>query len=154
MPRIPDILLDSVIYLYPTTMDAENGERAGGTGFLVSEPATVRGAPAALYAVTNSHVIREGKSPVVRLNNRQGAIEVLSLDGDQWVHHPDGDDIAVCPIRLTAAYRYFALNRTQWFMTEDEIAQFDIGPGDDVFFVGRYVNHEGRQQNTPTVRLG
>jgi hypothetical protein len=39
-------------------------------------------------------------------------------------------------------------------MTEDEIAQFDIGPGDDVFFVGRYVNHQGRQQNSPTVRLG
>ena len=35
-------------------------------------------------------------------------------------------------------------------MTEDEIAQFDIGPGDDVFFV----NHQGRQQNSPTVRLG
>ena len=86
---------------------------SAATGFLVSEPATIRGAPPVLYAVTNSHVIREGKSPVVRLNNKQGAIEVLSLDGDQWVHHPDGGDIAVCPIRLTAAYRYFALDRAQ-----------------------------------------
>jgi hypothetical protein len=34
MPRIPDILLDTVIYLYPTAMDAESGARAGGTGFL------------------------------------------------------------------------------------------------------------------------
>jgi hypothetical protein len=61
VPRIPDQLLDSVIYLYRCRQDAESGERTGGTGFLVSEPATVPGAPATLYAVTNSHVIREGQ---------------------------------------------------------------------------------------------
>jgi hypothetical protein len=154
LPRIPDVLLECVIYLYPSRTDAEAGERAGGTGFLVSEPAAIRGAPPTLYAVTNSHVIREGRSPVIRLNSKQGGIDVLELDVDQWVHHPDGDDIAVCPIRLTEGHRYFALNRALWFMTEDEIAEFGIGPGDDAFFVGRYVNREGRQQNTPTVRLG
>jgi hypothetical protein len=27
-------------------------------------------------------------------------------------------------------------------------------PGDDVFFVGRFIGHDGRQQNAPTVRFG
>ncbi|MFF0267894.1 trypsin-like peptidase domain-containing protein [Kribbella sp. NPDC004536] len=154
MARIPDFLLDSVIYLYPSHQDAQAGEQVGGTGFLISEPATTQGAPRAVYAVTNSHVIREGRSPVVRLNNKQGGIDVLELDGDQWLHHPDGDDIAICPIHLSEAHRYFAIERTHWFMTEDELATLNVGPGDDVFFVGRYINHEGRQENSPTVRLG
>jgi hypothetical protein len=29
-----------------------------------------------------------------------------------------------------------------------------IGPGDDVFLVGRFVNHEGRQKNLPCIRCG
>jgi hypothetical protein len=39
-------------------------------------------------------------------------------------------------------------------MTEIDLSEYDVGPGDDVFFVDRYVNHEGQQRNLPTVRLG
>ena len=62
--------------------------------------------------MTNSHVIKEGRSPVVRLNNKKGAIEVLPLTAREWVHHPEGDDVAVCPVGLTAEHQYFALDRT------------------------------------------
>jgi hypothetical protein len=31
---------------------------------------------------------------------------------------------------------------------------FDIGPGDDVFVVGRFINREGKQKNIPSVRFG
>ena len=30
----------------------------------------------------------------------------------------------------------------------------NIGPGDECFVVGRFVNHEGKQKNLPTVRFG
>ena len=155
MPRIPDILLDTVIYLYPTAMDAESGVRVGGTGFLVSVPAATAGVPAALYAVTNSHIIREAGSPVIRLNTQQGGKEVISLTPGQWHHHPDGDDIAVCPIGLQSDHhRFFALDSTKWFLTEEELDTNTIGPGDEVFFLGRFINHEGQQRNLPTVRFG
>jgi hypothetical protein len=155
MPRIPDILLDTVIYLYPTAMDAEGGARVGGTGFLVSVPASTAGVPAALYAVTNSHIIREAKSPVVRLNTQQGGKEVIPLTCDQWHHHSDGDDIAVCPIGLESDHhRFFALDSTGWFLAKEELDADSIGPGDEVFFLGRYINHEGQQRNLPTVRFG
>ena len=143
MPRIPDFLLDSVIYLYSSQQYAEKGERAGGTGFLVSIPASVAGAPDALYAVTNSHVIRKG-FPVIRLNNQRDAMDVLPLTAAQWKHHRDGDDIAVCPIGLQPEHhRFFALDRTKWFMTEEELTTNGMGPG-EVFFLGRYVSHKGR----------
>lgn len=153
MPRIPDFLLDCVIYLYSSRQAAESGMKAGGSGFLVSEPSSTPGAPATVYAVTNSHVIEKG-FPVVRLNNKKGSIEVLPLGRHQWTHHPDGDDIAVCPVGLAAEHRYFALDRTRWFVTEAEMADLHVGPGDDVFFVGRFMSQQGRQGNTPTVRQG
>ncbi len=40
------------------------------------------------------------------------------------------------------------------FVTEDFLEQYAIGPGDDVFMVGRFINHQGRQRNTPVVRFG
>jgi len=154
MPRIPDNLLDCVLYLYASEVDAASGARSGGSGFLVSVPPEKEGAPAALYAVTNSHVIREGASPVVRLNTRAGQAEVIPLTADQWHHHPDGDDLAVCPIGLQPEHhRFMALTRAG-FLAKGDLDELDIGPGDDVFFLGRYINHEGRQQNLPTARFG
>jgi hypothetical protein len=34
------------------------------------------------------------------------------------------------------------------------LKEYQIGPGDEVFTVGRFINHEGRQQNLPTARFG
>ena len=30
----------------------------------------------------------------------------------------------------------------------------NIGPGDDVFMIGRFINRDGGQENTPSVRFG
>jgi hypothetical protein len=40
------------------------------------------------------------------------------------------------------------------FLTREQAKTEKTGPGDDVFMVGRFVNHEGRQRNTPSVRFG
>jgi hypothetical protein len=37
---------------------------------------------------------------------------------------------------------------------EDRVQSFGIGPGDDVFIIGRFINREGHQKNTPSVRFG
>lgn len=153
LPRIPDELMDSVVYLYPTTEYAEQGKRTGGTGFLVSVPAVTVGAPATVYAVTNRHVIDSG-CPVVRLNNVRDEREVVPLERRQWVPHPGGDDIAVCPIGLQPEHRFYALDRTEWLLAEGDIAGMTIGPGDEVFFLGRYISHQGSQRNLPTARFG
>ncbi len=155
VPRISDDILDSVVYLYPSVTDAEAGEKAGGTGFLVGVPSGVHEGVTYQYAVTNSHVIREGNSPVIRLNTQDGATDVLKLSKDDWVDHQYGDDLAVCPLEFSLDTHKFSLLTTdEWFLTKEEMEKYDIGPGDDVFMVGRFIQHEGRQRNTPVVRFG
>jgi hypothetical protein len=77
LAAIPDEALDCVVYLYPDAEAATAGERVGGCGCVVSVPSEIPEMSFA-YVVTNSHVIREGKSPVVRVNTRDGGFQVYS----------------------------------------------------------------------------
>jgi hypothetical protein len=155
VPRIADWLLDCVVYLYPSKQEAEAGEAVGGTGFLAFVPSEVHEGYGFAYCVTNSHVVREGASPVIRLNTKDGSRDIIELEQDHWVHHPDGDDLAICSIAMTNPdyYRY-SLVDTGMFVTNELIERQSMGPGDEVFMVGRFGTHEGRQRNTPVVRFG
>jgi hypothetical protein len=154
MPRIDDQILDCVIYLYPSEASARVGELAGGTGFLVGVPSQHEGR-VFIYAVTNSHVIREAGSPVIRFNAMHGDAAILPLVNESWYHHPDGDDIAVVHIGgLNESILKYRCIPTILFATKETIEKYDIGPGDDVFMVGRFIGHDGRQRNLPSVRFG
>lgn len=97
VPRIPDEYLDCVIYLYPTEVDAEDGGRAGGSGFLVGVPTEgLRQNFWILYAVSNKHVIE--KSRVVRMNTADGRKTIVPSARADWIVHPDGDDVAAFQI--------------------------------------------------------
>jgi hypothetical protein len=110
LPRISDQLLECVIYLCPSAESAEAGEIYGGSGFLVSVPSENHEGWDILYAVTNSHVIREARSPIIRLNTQDGAKDTLPLGQDDWVHHQDGDDIAVCELDIyNDTYRFLSI---------------------------------------------
>ena len=154
MPRIKDIYLDCAIYLYPNKQCALNGERAGGSGFLVSIPSKIYTDISHRYAVTNSHVIREGQSPVIRMNTEHGAMDVLEYEIDDWTHHPDGDDIAVCPLQIDRKHFIYRTVDEEIFLSEEDIKEEDLGIGDEVFMIGRFVDHEGKQNNTPSIRFG
>lgn len=153
MPRISDNYLDCVFYLYSTKSDADKGKRVGGSGFIVRVDAKTLGQAHHLYAVTNWHVIRDG-APVIRINTTDDAFEVLELNASDWIRHKAGDDVAVCPIGLSSEhYRYRSIP-TSLFLNDNLLLMYNIGIGDDVFVVGRFVNHEGRQRNLPSVRFG
>ena len=73
MPRIGDQILDIVVYLYHSVDEAKAGEKIDGSGFLVGVPSETIEETSTIYAVTNSHVVKKaGKSPVIRLNTRDG----------------------------------------------------------------------------------
>lgn len=40
------------------------------------------------------------------------------------------------------------------FLTEESVTSDMISPGEDVFMVGRFVDHDGGQVNLPAVRFG
>ncbi len=150
MPRIRDEYLDCVIYLYYSKEDAERGtvHENGGSGFLVGIPSAE--GPPHVYAVSNRHIVE--KSPVIRLNTKSGECDVLPVETSSWIFNRQ-HDIAVCHITLPSVYKYKFVSLEQ-FVTPAIIESERIGPGDDVFIVGRFVNHEGRQRNIPSVRFG
>jgi hypothetical protein len=105
------------------------------------------------YAITNRHVIERG-SAVVRFNMIEGGTNVLDSTGLNWLLHPEGDDLAIMPVRLDhSVIRAKAIGVDQ-FITPSIIDEHKIGPGDEVFMVGRFIDAEGRQRNTPSVRFG
>lgn len=160
MPRIADAFLDCVFYLYPDDVAAEDGERAGGSGFLIGIPAKEPGTNNDvanwwhIYAITNAHVI-DANNCTIRLNDQSGKKILYPTSKTEWRLHPDGDDVAICPISdLSQAVYKFNFVPFSAFLTNEIMTQWAIGLGDDCFMVGRFINHEGRQRNLPSVRFG
>lgn len=152
MPRIDDGLLDSIVYLFPSEAAAEDGEKLGGSGFLygVKIPETRF---VALFVVTNRHVVENG-SMTVRLNTVDGRKDSIPLDGAEWFYHPDGDDLAACPIGINKDYHRNRYIDADSNLRPQFVKDFNIGVGDDTFMIGRFVGFEGKQQNLPSVRFG
>jgi hypothetical protein len=107
-----------------------------------------------VYVITNKHVIRGGAT-VVRLTTVSGETDILDLVASDWVLDPS-HDLAAC--NLSAAKFVSELKLpTMWttkFVTKDIMREFNLGAGDDCFMIGRFINRDGAQVNTPTVRFG
>ncbi len=154
MPRIPDGALSQIVYLYPSVVDAENGSKTGGSGFFVTVPSLVIPGRGILYAVTNAHVVERGNT-VVRLNTKDGKFDTFDFTDNDWILHHDKDDVAICGMPLlNPDLHTFAEIAPETFLKRDEIAAYNIGPGDDAFVVGRFVNSQGKLRNIPSVRFG
>jgi hypothetical protein len=152
MPRIHNSLQDCVVYLYPSEVHAVQSEMVGGSGFLVSTPFQEFPNRSLVWAVSNKHVIE--KAPVVKLNAKDGGIAIADLLTRRWITHPAGDDIAISPLPLSFDIHRFVCVPRSMLLSREDTEKFDIGIGDDVFVVGRFVNHEGKVQNTPSLRFG
>ena len=149
MPRIPQMYLNCIVYLYPTKEMAENGDPKGGTGFVVGVP---RNGVDELCVVTNTHVVVRGQCSFMRYNSA-GSSEIIEIQDFKWVRHPHADDVAAArfcpPARETIPF--VNLNA---FLTPEFIAEYGVGPGLEAFMVGRLVGRDGKQQNIPSVRFG
>jgi hypothetical protein len=151
MPYVPSIVLEGGIYLYKTKDAALAGEQSGGSGFFVAVPSKVFKDRAHVYAVSCAHVIFT--HPVIRYNMPRGRIGVLELSVDEWVPHPDGDDIAIHDVVDDLGLQVMACSRDQ-FLDNDEIEYWGVGPGDNCMMVGRFIDHDGVQRNRPFIRFG
>lgn len=161
--------LHCAIYLYPTGDDARAGKSAGGTGFLVSVPSERHPELSHVFAVTNRHVVARGQrfdpAPVIRMNTADGRVAVVELTPECWIEHPNGDDLSVAHLSAENLrdFRYETVPIDR-FITEanatpprdgqTEYYGGNLWIGAPCILVGRFMNHEGRQQNTPAVRFG
>jgi hypothetical protein len=155
VPRIRDEYTHCAVYIYGSLLDAQIGERFGGSGFVAAvrpDPDQPEGGYA--YIVTNAHVVRKCDHPVIRVNRKDGAAECIPTKKDQWYPHPNGDDVAVFPLTVEISDFALASLDLDMFVTPELIFHEDIGIGDDTIMVGRFINHDGRQKNSPAVRFG
>lgn len=152
MPKIPKKALECVFYLYADKQSALAGTNKGGTGFIVTVPSAVSGREFR-YLVTNWHVAVQRGFPVVRINKRDGEPDIFEYDCAEW-YFSTKYDIAVRPIVISGNTHQISVIPTFSFLTREKKEKQEIGPGDDVFMVGRFVNHQGLNQSVPAVRFG
>lgn len=154
MPKIPAMIRNAAFYLFPTAEDARRGTNFGGTGFLIGVPSKLHAkyGRGHIYAVTNWHVAVQG-SPVIRLNTQSGAPDIIDVDVHDWFF--DGvHDIAVLPVNIDQNLHAVTVLASAMLVTETAVRDGEIGPGDDVFMVGRFMDHDGGEKNQPALRFG
>ena len=154
MPRLGDSILQSAIYLYGDEKQALDGTGPGASGCLIGiESTNWPDTHSHVYAVTAKHVINAGLI-YVRMQNAAEKIDVPPIEAGDWLSH-DKSDLSVAWLGLHArdSYRFTVLT-ADMFITPEIIRDRGIGPGDEVFMVGRYIDAERRQHTAPSVRFG
>lgn len=162
MPVIPPKVLDSVVYLYSSVAKANARVKSGGTGFFVvreiaGSKGTERGTRFVPYLISNKHVIFSHGSSVVSVNRRDGKPpDVIDFNQDDWTPHPNGDDLAAICVwgKCNYAIHKYSYIDEPDFLTEEQMRDLDVGVGDEVLMVGRFVDYQGRTINRPAARFG
>ncbi len=150
MPRIPNALVESVVFLYPTEASAREGRPSGGTGFFVAVRSEATGRRFT-YLITNLHV---GCRDCVARGNTDAGVDVLPILAKSWVPHPDGDDVVATAVEIPDGWRTTAYEWGDIGPTADRMKELNVGIGDDTVMLGRYVGHEGQETNQPVARFG
>ena len=154
MPRVPDHLLKSVVYLYPTENEARKGKPAGSTAFFVTVFDAV-GDVGIGYLVSCRHCISHPNW--VRMNPRPPRREpiITVVQARQWTVSAI-DDLAV--VRFQGPIYSPEADVTPFpvamAMRKVECGPENYGIGDDVFFIGRFIREGRERTNVPTVRFG
>jgi hypothetical protein len=91
----------------------------------------------------------------LRPPKQDGTVDVIDLDERDWIIPDSHDDIAVCSLSSLdqAVHKYICIPK-RMIATREIVAEYGIGPGDETVTVGRFINADGVQQNSPTVRFG
>jgi len=156
MPKINPEVLDCVFFLYKTREDAEKGKKSGGTGFFVGIPSDKFPEHIYAYAITNWHVVLEGGYSVLKINTVDGNVHIIETEPIEWEFQPRKDDIAIYPYldELNSDIHKAIVIPTTLFATDEIVLEKEIGVGDDVFMVGRFIDYDGEVTNSPAVRFG
>ena len=154
MPRISDEILQMSFFVYPSLVGAKNRKifwwkwvsrirQVPGTSRI---RLSLRGHKCSRYRGLPANV-------VLRLNTKNKGICFETTAQSDWRKHPT-QDIAVLLLKLNWEVFEYVTFPIEWFMTAKRMEYVNLGIGDDTFMVGRFIGHEGKQKNLPTVRFG
>jgi hypothetical protein len=155
VPKIPEEYINTVFYLYESKEDAKKGTKAGGTGFLVSVPSpSFPEQVIYTYAVTNWHNCCKAKASVIRLNNEDGSAEIFDFGPEDWTFSPKYD-IAALRIPVDDRKSGVLIPMEMAIIPEDIRGErLALGVGDNIFMLGRFIDHDGTLVNRPAARFG
>ncbi len=156
MPRIPPADLNCAFYLYPSEEAAKAGVKLGGSGFWVGIQSLVVQKLRWLYAVSNRHVVHSPGASVIRANAKDGGVKIIAAEPTDWVEHPNHHDIAILEIEGDEISRHIEITHvlTGMFVSEDDVKSEAVEVGNEVYMIGRFINHDGKVRNTPSARFG
>lgn len=155
MAEVPQVYLNCAVYLYANEIEANSGRATGGTAFVVQVPLSVE-RWFQTYVVTAAHIIQDdtiGDGPVLRINADEGGFQLMRTSHDSWFIE-EKDDLAVIPLEFESKGLNVGVIPTEGFLTREMIGEHKLGPGNEVFVTGRFVHHEGKTKNTPSLRFG
>lgn len=156
MPRLPDTIERCVGYLYRNAADARAGRDPGGTAFFVSVELSPTSRFAYTYAVTNWHVACKCGYSCLRVNTKDGGVDVFEFDPSDW-HFDAAEpraDIAVVELAADPKKHDVTFLPPAFFATDGLLASEDIRAGEDVFMVGLFTSVDGQATNRPALRFG
>src|ERR1700721_1368759 len=158
--RIPDRLLKTVGFVSRYDADGEGGSyiKPGGTAFVVGVLMDEKNVLA--HLVTAKHVAKaiETSDGLIAMNGKDGVPLFLQTGSQKWFYHPteeDSVDVAVMPFG-SARFRDYDVEPIPEtvFVTDQTIAEFDIGLGDEVVIIGLFTKFYGQTEVIPLVRTG
>ena len=157
MPRLPDTLVDAVVYVYPDA-DSARRDELGGTGFLVGITITGDSVTTYCYVVTNRHIVVGRPEPVIKINLIHGGRDEIAVPQYLWHYHPDQDDVALASVGLSTQQHRLSAVLESDFCTRQVAETENVGIGDDAYFLGRFRPLGGTEsrddRNLPTLRFG
>lgn len=152
---VPEDMRKGVVFVYYS----HGGERKpAGTAFFLAhhDPESQRNVPVlmtARHVIVNVHGAGDDGLVHLRINAKGGGAfwhtapndnwtlgDNLDFAYTKWFHLPDAD------------YRAWTIEPAT--ATDEVIRQQGIGVGDEVFMVGLFRNHLGRDRNEPIIRVG
>ena len=156
--RLSPDLLKAVVFLGSRN---EAGDfKIFGTGFFVGYP--MRSDGQFVYLVTADHIIRKiaefgYANVIVRINLIVGGFAFQAIPVAEFRNHPTSSSIDVAAALMydenLAGIEIKAI--TQELFLERRSPEYGgAGIGDEVFFVGCFVNHSGKNRNIPIARAG
>ena len=80
-------------------------------------------------------------------------MHIWNAGPDQW-HFDPRFDIAVIPVHFNLEEAGAKAIHSRMLLTQEKIDTQKLGPGEDVFMVGRFVDHDGGPINRPSLRFG
>jgi hypothetical protein len=84
-------------------------------------------------------------------------VDILDFDPSQWEFPAGGHDLAILPhskLGIRESVHEIIALELRILLSPYDLENLEIGPGEDIFMIGRFIDHDGAASNIPSARFG